>query len=108
MAIALPLLLLLLPSPPGESVASAVADTIRGQVVDDTQEPVAGATVTLEDRGARRIRVVVTDATGHFEVAVTDVGRYSVRVQHPKYRTIALPPEVAANRADVAITLPER
>lgn len=108
MVIAIPLALLISIAPLIVAVTPPVGTAVRGQVLDDRRQPVAGATVTFEARDTTHIRVVVTDAAGRFEIDAMDVGRHVVQVQHPFYRVATLPHDFGGSDSDMSISLIRR
>ena len=108
MVIAIPLALLMSIAPPIHVFTPPVGTTIRGQVLDDHRQPVAGATLTFEARDTTRVRVVVTDAAGRFEIGVMALGRHVVQVQHPSYRVATLPHDFGSSDSVMSISLTRR
>src|SRR5260370_35363834 len=60
---------------------SAFAETINGTVKDATGQPLAGATVAIEN-----VRSVVTNDRGAFGFEVP-AGSYTLRVSHARFQT---------------------
>jgi hypothetical protein len=66
----------------GESIASA--GVIRGKLYDAaTNEPVAGATVTI--RNSANESSAVSNVDGEFILAIVPPGTYSLSITHPQY-----------------------
>src|SRR5262245_49187706 len=58
-----------------------VTGTVSGTVVDETDQVLPGATVTLRNEQTRSVRSVVTDEAGEFRFASVYPGSYTVRVE---------------------------
>src|SRR5437899_11973730 len=71
--------LLLLGSVPAG--AQDVTGTISGAVVDDTDQVLPGATVTLVNEQTRSSRSTVTDGRGEFRFASVYPGHYTVKAE---------------------------
>jgi Carboxypeptidase regulatory-like domain len=74
-----------------EARDASASGSIKGRVVGDAGEPVAGASVTLSPRGtnqqAYRAQRTVTDDEGNFTLTGLDPGLYSVGANSPGYFT---------------------
>lgn len=70
----------------GVSLAAPPA-TLRGSVSDSLAQPIANAKVTLLLDGAES-RVAQTDPQGQFEFVALNPGRYSVRVEAPRFSVL--------------------
>jgi TonB-linked SusC/RagA family outer membrane protein len=68
------------------TATSAFADKIRGRLVDDKNEPIIGATVSVDKTkfGA------VTDATGLYEIKDLPAGTYKIKITYIGYQTTYL------------------
>ncbi|MES2780417.1 MAG: TonB-dependent receptor [Bacteroidota bacterium] len=65
---------------------SAFADKIRGRLVDDKNEPIIGATVTIDQTKFG----TVTDADGFYEIKDLPAGTYMIKITYIGYQTIYL------------------
>lgn len=63
------------------ALAQQATGSVRGQVVSESGEPVAGARVTVVNEATGAGRSVVATRTGVFTVAGLPAGRYAVRVR---------------------------
>lgn len=78
--------------------ASAYADTVRGTVVDDTGEPLIGATIALKGGSA----ATASDIDGNYSLQVPDLKTAVLKVSYVGY----LPQEIKVNgRSTVDVTL---
>jgi hypothetical protein len=77
-------------APPAAFAQPAQVGQIRGVVADASGAPLAGATVvvTSDDRGVRR--EAVSDDDGRFLFAAAPLGRYTLAVQMPGFRSATL------------------
>jgi len=73
---------------PGLAAAQSVTGSISGVVVDQSQQVIPGATVTLVDEQTATSRPTVTNTTGAFVLSSVQPGRYTVRVEMAGFRTI--------------------
>jgi iron complex outermembrane receptor protein/vitamin B12 transporter len=80
----------------------ATLATLRGSVSDSLSQPIGNAKVTLFLDGAER-SVTQTDSQGQFEFSSLNPGRYSVRVEAPRFSV--LNSDVATLGAGVVKTL---
>jgi len=71
--------------------------TLSGTVTDTSGAPVAGATITVTQRGRSQSRALTTDAAGRFRAAQIPVGRYTVEISADGYD--------AYSDANVAVTI---
>ena len=58
--------------------AQSVTGAIQGTVVDQSGAVLPGVTVTVTNTRHRRVRTIVTDATGTFRAELLPVGPYDV------------------------------
>jgi EmrB/QacA subfamily drug resistance transporter len=65
------------------------ASRLRGRTVRQTNEPVAGATVTVTDARGEVVAVAVSDDSGEFELADLYPGDYTVVATAPSSRPVA-------------------
>ncbi|MBK5721737.1 carboxypeptidase-like regulatory domain-containing protein [Dysgonomonas sp. Marseille-P4677] len=65
------------------SVSSSSAQNFKGQLLDPSDKPLAGATVYIKEAK----QGVVSDADGQFQT-ILDGGVYTVEYKHPEYKTI--------------------
>ncbi|WP_301752633.1 TonB-dependent receptor [uncultured Muribaculum sp.] len=78
--------------------ASVYADTVRGTVVDDTGEPLIGATIALKGGSA----ATASDIDGNYSLQVPDLKTDVLKVSYVGY----LPQEIKVNgRSTVDVTL---
>lgn len=78
--------------------ASVYADTVRGTVVDDTGEPLIGATIALKGCSA----ATASDIDGNYSLQVPDLKTAVLKVSYVGY----LPQEIKVNgRSTVDVTL---
>jgi outer membrane receptor protein involved in Fe transport len=75
------LLALLLALIPLSVFAQSSNGSISGTVTDDTGAALPGVTVTSANLGTGSTRTVVTNNTGHYEIALLPPGKYSVAAQ---------------------------
>lgn len=71
--------------------------SLRGQVVDDGGEPVAGAPVQLLE-GRRLTRTTAADGSGRYRVEGVPAGSYTVRVEVVGYRTLERQARIEAGK----------
>src|SRR5215472_2959947 len=64
---------------------SRVAGALQGNVVDQTDSAVAGAKVTLRNRGTNQTRTIFTNSEGFFYAGELPVARYELRVESPGF-----------------------
>lgn len=75
------------------SVARAAAQSVRGQVLDDsTGAAIAGARVDLLDLGGRVLRQGVTPQDGAFRLSAPGPGQYRLHVRRLGYAARTTPP----------------
>lgn len=72
---------------------SAFADKIRGRLVDDKNEPIIGATVSVEKTKFG----TVTDATGFYEIKDLPSGTYKIKITYIGYQTTYLDVKTVAD-----------
>ena len=84
----------------GTSTAMAQATMIRGKVVDAKNQPVQGATITIEaqDSSGRKL-TTKTDKKGEFVQLLTASGAYRVTASEPKIGTASDMTKVALGKA---------
>jgi TonB-linked SusC/RagA family outer membrane protein len=79
----------------------AFADKIRGRVIDEKNEPVIGATVSVQDTKLG----TVTDALGVYEIKDVPAGSYKIKITYIGYVTTVLDVNtVADNATDAPVT----
>jgi hypothetical protein len=71
------------------------ADVV-GTVTDPSGAVLAGVTVTVENLATRVVRTTVSDTTGNYLLALVPVGHYTVRAEHPGFKTWSVPEIVLA------------
>ncbi len=67
--------------------AQTTNSTIVGSVLDSQGSVVAGATITIKDKGTGVSRSVNTDGTGNYRVFPLNPGRYEVSASMPGFKT---------------------
>ena len=96
----IPLLLALLLALP----AGLAAQSVSGRVVEQgTQQPVAGAIVTLLAPDGAAVRSVVADEAGAFTLAAGGAGEYRLQAQRIGYRTMISRPVALAQGEPAAV-----
>jgi tetratricopeptide (TPR) repeat protein len=65
----------------GQTVPSHVAPSIEGKVCDVQNQPIAGATVILENVTSKQLISVVTESKGHFQFSGLTAGTYTLRAK---------------------------
>ena len=68
--------------------AQSTGGTVSGMVVDESNQPVPGATVTLLDEQTATTRTTMSEADGSFAFRVVAPGTYTVRVELNGFRTL--------------------
>ena len=81
--------------------APATAQTVRGQVLEADDAPVASVVVVLHGERGERLRATLADAQGRFEVRVPAPGAYRLSAERAGYATAA-PVSVEVPRGGVA------
>ncbi|MEM7037326.1 MAG: carboxypeptidase-like regulatory domain-containing protein, partial [Bacteroidota bacterium] len=80
--------------------------TIRGTVRDvDTQQALAGATVTLRD-GATVLKGAITDAEGSFRFTEVPIGRHSIQVAFTGYEAAFLEQLMLTSGKEMVLEIP--
>src|SRR5438034_8277005 len=70
------------------AAAQDVSGTISGAVVDDTNQVLPGARVTLLNEQTHLSRSLVTDGRGEFRFGSVDPGPYTVKVELAGFQTL--------------------
>ena len=74
------------------SVAHAQTDaSLIGQAVDPDGAPLPGVTVTATNEGTGVDRVTVTDAEGYYRLHALNIGRYTLTLELPGFKTVQRP-----------------
>ena len=82
---------------------TALAQTVRGTLVDEMDRPVAGAAVTLLEAGGGTVASTVTSQAGAWELRAPVVGgSYTLRAQKPGYAIVETMPFTVGSRGVVA------
>ena len=71
----------------GSISAQTTNATMLGTVLDPQASIIAGATITVKDKGTGISRVVSTDPSGNFRVFPLNPGRYEVSASMPGFKT---------------------
>jgi TonB-linked SusC/RagA family outer membrane protein len=74
---------------------AAFADKIRGRLVDEKNEPIIGATVTIEKTTVG----TTTDALGVYEINNVSPGSYRIKITYIGYKTLLLDVTTVADNA---------
>lgn len=67
--------------------SQALQNSIVGEVRDNSNAVVPDAAVTVTHQATNVSRRVTTDATGHYTIPSLVVGEYTVRLEHPGFKT---------------------
>ena len=65
--------------------------TLVGSVLDPQSSVIAGATITVKDKGTGISRTVETDSTGTYRVFPLNPGRYEVSASMAGFKTKVVP-----------------
>lgn len=82
-------------------VVDVTTGTLVGRVLDQGRTPVAGARVRVTNQDTGNPRATMTDASGRYQVAYLQPGRYVIEASHPNYvlfQPTAEPIKVQLNR----------
>src|SRR5215510_6418102 len=79
------------------SRAQVLYGTLTGNVTDSSGAVVAGATVSITNKGTGQSRDGVTDANGSYDFPTLQAGTYTVRVSKSGFKTLT--------RENIAVTL---
>jgi outer membrane protein OmpA-like peptidoglycan-associated protein/tetratricopeptide (TPR) repeat protein len=62
---------------------------LKGTIVDfDSQEPIAGATITLFDNNGNKLKTVTSDANGNYDFGTVECDtKLKIRIEKPDYNT---------------------
>lgn len=71
-----------------DKLGAQTAGRIVGQVMDASQAPVPGATVSVENTRTGQQRSAVTDGAGRYAVADLPIGAYAVKAGHSGFQTV--------------------
>lgn len=78
--------------------AQDISGTIEGSVLDPSGAFISGAKVTVTNQDRNQVvRTVTTDASGAYAAPFTPVGKYSVKVEAPGFKT--------ATRSDIVVNV---
>jgi hypothetical protein len=103
----LALLLLAMISASGSARAQSFRGSIVGTVIDQTQAPIPGASVTVKNQATGLTRTTLTDGSGNYALPQLPVGPYTVTAAKQGFQPVSQPDvnvDVAAERR-VDITL---
>jgi Carboxypeptidase regulatory-like domain len=75
--------------------AQSFRGSIVGTVLDETQAPVPGATVTAKNQATGLARTIISDEAGNYAIPQLPVGPYTVSVTKSGFQTVS--------RADVSV-----
>jgi Carboxypeptidase regulatory-like domain/TonB dependent receptor-like, beta-barrel len=70
-------------------VAQSTFSTLVGTATDPQSAVVAGATVTITNKGTTAVRIATTDDAGNYHVANLDSGEYEVTIEAKGFRNVA-------------------
>ncbi|MEP7272513.1 MAG: carboxypeptidase-like regulatory domain-containing protein, partial [Acidobacteriota bacterium] len=82
-------------------VRQTTTGTLVGRVLDESRTPVPGARVKVINQDTGNPRATTTDASGRYQVAYLQPGRYVIEASHPNYvlfQPTAEPIKVQLNR----------
>jgi TonB-linked SusC/RagA family outer membrane protein len=79
----------------------AFADKIRGRLLDETGEPVIGATVTVEKTSFGG----VSDALGIYEIKNVPAGSYKIKITYVGYQTMVIDVSTVADNVQETPTI---
>ena len=74
--------------------AQEVTASIVGTVVDPSDAPISGATVTATDTERGVVRTATSNESGAYNLTRLPVGTYSLKVSAPGFQTTSYPPFV--------------
>lgn len=86
--------------------AQTTNSTLVGSVLDGQGSVVAGATVTIKDKGTGVSRSVTTDGTGSYRVFPLNPGRYEVSASMPGFKTKVAPEIIVEIASTVKVDFP--
>jgi hypothetical protein len=95
------LISLLISAPP----ATAAAQVVRGQVVDEGGSPVSTAAVSLLSVSEEVLRTVEADEEGYFRLEADSTGVYLLRVERLGYESMNTPPLPVEEGSTVVVEL---
>lgn len=72
------------------AVQAATTGTIRGTVVDPSGAVISNAQVTVMNEGTNEMRNMASDPSGTFQFLLLPVGDYTLRVEHPGFKSYVL------------------
>ena len=78
----------------GLRFAQEVTASIVGTVVDPSDAPISGATVTATDTERGVVRTATSNESGAYNLTRLPVGTYSLKVSAPGFQTTSYPPFV--------------
>ena len=92
----------------GPVCAQTTNATLLGSVLDSQSSVIAGATVTVKDKGTGIARTVQTDSTGNFRVFPLNPGRYEVSASMAGFKTKVIPEVILEIASVVKVGFPAR
>ena len=81
---------------------TALGQSVRGTLVDEMSQPVAGATVTLLDAAGAGVATALTSQAGAWQLRAPAAGSYTVRAQKAGYAIVETMPFAVGPRDVVA------
>ncbi|HEX2713513.1 MAG TPA: carboxypeptidase-like regulatory domain-containing protein, partial [Candidatus Acidoferrales bacterium] len=79
----------------------SIFGTVRGIVHDPQHRPIEGAGVTLRAQASDWTRGAQTNADGEFTIDAVPIGDYTIRIEHPAFRTVKRTVVVASGSAPI-------
>jgi hypothetical protein len=95
----------------GVALAQTFRGTILGTVLDQSEAPVPGATVTVKNQDTGLTRTTVTEDAGTYQIPELPIGIYTVTVEKPGFETVTqgdVRVDVASERRVDAMLRPGR
>src|SRR5215813_13537911 len=71
--------------------AQSTFSTLVGTATDQRSAVVAGATVTVTNKGTTAVRAATTDNAGNYTVANLDSGEYEIVIESKGFRKLTFP-----------------
>src|SRR5262245_33783004 len=87
----------------GVVAAQTVTGTISGTVIDTSGQVIPGAKVMLTDGRTGATRHLTTNDAGDFSFAAVQPGTYTIKVEHPGFRSFQRENTVLSANEDLAL-----